>query len=183
MSAPGTREEALGKTRIAVIMPAKNEEETIGVALRSLLDQTHKLDQIIVVLGDCKDNTPRIASAYALKHREIKIVHKLESPIINSTYETMTFEFTITLIDSNQTLYHNYPVIIVDENFFNKDGRFSQMEKTISGLESELESVRAQLSRYTTLLLITTAVCLFIGVKLVIERIVSLIYVFKGRRR
>ncbi len=79
MSAPGTHEEALVKTRIAVIMPAKNEEETIGAALRSLLDQTHKLDQIIVVLGDCKDDTPRVASEYASKHREIKIVHKVES--------------------------------------------------------------------------------------------------------
>lgn len=43
---------------VAVVIPAHNEEATIRATVRSCLDQTHPVDQLIVVADNCTDNTP-----------------------------------------------------------------------------------------------------------------------------
>ncbi|MFY3741191.1 MAG: glycosyltransferase involved in cell wall biosynthesis [Candidatus Nitrosomirales archaeon] len=61
---------------IAVIVPARNEEGYVRQTLDSLLDQTTKPDEIIVVLDRCNDKTPEIVKEYTLKHKTIKSVDK-----------------------------------------------------------------------------------------------------------
>lgn len=56
------------RSTIGCIIPAYNEEETIGDVLESLLAQTRVPDVIHVVVNNCTDSTVAIASQYAGPH-------------------------------------------------------------------------------------------------------------------
>ena len=61
---------------IAIIVPARNEEKYISQTLDSLLNQTRKPEEIIVVLDRCNDKTPEIVKEYISKNKIIKSVDK-----------------------------------------------------------------------------------------------------------
>ena len=50
---------------ICAVIPAYNAEFIVGDAIQSALDQTHALDEIIVVDDGSSDNTSQVASRYA----------------------------------------------------------------------------------------------------------------------
>jgi cellulose synthase/poly-beta-1,6-N-acetylglucosamine synthase-like glycosyltransferase len=52
------------KLRLTVLIPAHNEETTIGPALDSLAQQTRPADQIIVIADNCTDGTAELARAH-----------------------------------------------------------------------------------------------------------------------
>ncbi len=52
---------------VSVIVPCYNEEETINLCIESLLSQTYKPLEIIVVDDASTDKTPEIISRYAVK--------------------------------------------------------------------------------------------------------------------
>jgi glycosyltransferase involved in cell wall biosynthesis len=52
---------------VSVIIPTKNSEKTIGRCIDSVLAQTHKNIEIIVVDNHSTDSTPTIAKKYELK--------------------------------------------------------------------------------------------------------------------
>lgn len=54
---------------IGCVIPAYNEEETIGAVIESLLKQTHAPDEIHVVTNNCSDDTFWVASEYAGEYR------------------------------------------------------------------------------------------------------------------
>jgi glycosyltransferase involved in cell wall biosynthesis len=43
--------------KISVVLLTKNSAETVGKTLESIMSQTHKPDEIVVVDGNSKDNT------------------------------------------------------------------------------------------------------------------------------
>lgn len=51
--------------KVSIVIPAYNEEENIEKTLKSLLNQTYKNFEIIVVDNNSKDKTKEIASKYA----------------------------------------------------------------------------------------------------------------------
>src|SRR3982751_5853489 len=53
-----------GKPRVAVVIPARNEAETIGEAVRSVLMQDYPVD-LIVVNDHSEDATAQVARAMA----------------------------------------------------------------------------------------------------------------------
>jgi hypothetical protein len=63
MSAPA-RESEVARTRVAVLMPAHDEEAGISVALASLAGQDHPacLREVIVIADNCTDRTPSLAA-------------------------------------------------------------------------------------------------------------------------
>jgi glycosyltransferase involved in cell wall biosynthesis len=61
---------------IAVIVPARNEEKYINKTLDSLLNQTRKPEEIVVVLDRCNDKTPEIVKEYVSKNKILKSVDK-----------------------------------------------------------------------------------------------------------
>lgn len=61
---------------LVVIIPAKDEEDTIEKTLISLLNQTIKPDKIIIVLDRCKDNTEQIVDDFIKKNQIIEKVIK-----------------------------------------------------------------------------------------------------------
>lgn len=61
---------------ISIIIPAYNIEDYIGTCLDSLLKQTYKNLEIIVVDDGSSDNTGKIIDEYTVKYENIKVIHK-----------------------------------------------------------------------------------------------------------
>lgn len=66
-------------------MPAYNAEKYIGIAIESILNQTYK-DFEFIILNDCStDNTKSIAEEYAKKDQRIKVVNNTHNIKIAQT--------------------------------------------------------------------------------------------------
>lgn len=67
------------ETRIVALIPAHNEEETIGKTIQSLLTQTYPLTRIIVIPNNCNDNTADVARCYGKKYPQVHVLelHKI----------------------------------------------------------------------------------------------------------
>jgi len=53
--------------RISVVLLTKNSAETVKKSIESIVNQTHKPDEIVVVDGNSKDNTQGIVKQYPIK--------------------------------------------------------------------------------------------------------------------
>lgn len=62
--------------KISIIIPAYNIEEYIGECLDSLINQTYKNIEIIVVNDGSKDNTSNIINEYAKKDNRVKVINQ-----------------------------------------------------------------------------------------------------------
>lgn len=62
--------------KVSLISTVKNEEESIEDFLDSLLSQSRKPDEIIIVDGDSTDNTVKIINEYIQKGAPIKLIIK-----------------------------------------------------------------------------------------------------------
>lgn len=89
-----------------IVIPAHNEQDTIGITLESLVNQTLQPKQVVVVNDNSTDDTGKIISDYTNKHNWITLVentssdsHLPGSKIINAFYK------------GYETLDDNYDVI------------------------------------------------------------------------
>ena len=79
---------------IHIIIPAHNEESSIGLTLESLVKQTLLPKRVVIVNDNSTDNTENIVSAYAEKYPFITLInnqsseaHLPGSKIINAFYK------------------------------------------------------------------------------------------------
>ena len=79
---------------IYIIIPAHNEESSIGLTLESLVKQTFLPKRVVIVNDNSTDNTENIVNAFAEKHPFITLVnnqsseaHLPGSKIINAFYK------------------------------------------------------------------------------------------------
>ena len=61
---------------ISVIIPVYNVEKYIDTCLNSIINQTYKNLEIILVDDGSPDNCPQILEDYAKKDSRIKVIHK-----------------------------------------------------------------------------------------------------------
>ena len=61
---------------ITIIVPVYNVEKYLNECVESLLNQTYKNIEIILVDDGSKDNCGNIIENFAKKDRRIKIIHK-----------------------------------------------------------------------------------------------------------
>ena len=88
---------------VSVIIPAYNIEDYIGRCLDSIISQTYKNLEIIVVDDGSRDYTGEILDNYAKKDRRIKVIHKENgglSDARNKGIEIATGEY-IGFVDSD----------------------------------------------------------------------------------
>lgn len=89
-----------------IVIPAHNEQDTIGITLDSLINQTLQPKQIVVVDDNSTDSTAKIISQFTAKHDWISLIensstkeHLPGSKIINAFYKGF------------KTLDNNYDII------------------------------------------------------------------------
>ena len=62
--------------KVSVIIPVYNVEEYLQECLDSMLDQTYKHLEIILIDDGSQDRCPYICDQYATKDDRIKVIHK-----------------------------------------------------------------------------------------------------------
>lgn len=68
------------KYKISAIIPARNEEVNIGKILTALLDQTVRIDEIIVVNDNSSDDTAKIVERFSKLDSRVKLINLLQEP-------------------------------------------------------------------------------------------------------
>lgn len=66
----------MGELKISVIVPVYKVEEYLDRCVKSIVEQTHKNLEIILVDDGSPDNCPAICDSWAEKDRRIKVIHK-----------------------------------------------------------------------------------------------------------
>ena len=63
-------------SRVTVIVPVYNTEKHIHKCMQSLLDQTYKSMEIILVDDGSTDRCPQICDEYAAKYQQVRTIHQ-----------------------------------------------------------------------------------------------------------
>ena len=95
------------KDLISIIIPVYNVEEYIKECLDSLLNQTYKNIEIIIVDDGSKDGSGNICDEYAKKDNRIKVIHKENGGVSkarNVGLDIATGKY-ITFLDSDDYLF------------------------------------------------------------------------------
>lgn len=66
---------------VSVIMPVYNREDVVGESIESLLSQSYKNWELIIIDSGSSDNTLQVCNAYAEKDNRIKIVARKNSGV------------------------------------------------------------------------------------------------------
>ena len=95
---------------ISVIVPIYNVEKYLRRCLDSIINQTYKNLEIILVDDGSPDNCPEICDEYARKYERVKVIHKKNgglSDARNIGIKQSKGDY-ITLIDSDDCVTHDY---------------------------------------------------------------------------
>ena len=103
--------------KVSIIVPVYNVEKYLNRCIQSLLNQTLKDIEIIMVDDGSPDRCPQMCDNYAKKDNRIKVIHKQNAGLgyaRNSGLEIATGEY-IAFVDSDdfvnsqmyETLYNN----------------------------------------------------------------------------
>lgn len=102
---------------ISVIIPIYNAEKYLEKCIESILIQTHKDFELILVDDGSKDNSGRICDEYAKKDSRIRVIHKKNAGVStarNTGIESAKGEF-IAFVDSDDWLQKNSLEILYKE--------------------------------------------------------------------
>ena len=69
---------------ISVIVPVYRIERYIGICIESILDQTYKNLEIILVDDGSPDRCPEICDLYASKDSRIVVIHKENGGLVSA---------------------------------------------------------------------------------------------------
>lgn len=89
--------------KVSVIVPVYNVEKYLDRCMQSILNQTLKEIEIILVNDESPDNCPALCNAYARKDNRVKVIHKKNGGLgfaRNSGMEVATGEY-IAFVDSD----------------------------------------------------------------------------------
>ncbi len=95
---------------ISVIIPVYNVEQYLDRCLESVVNQTYKNLEIILVDDGSPDNCPKMCDEWAKKDSRIKVIHKQNggaSSSRNTGLDVMTGDF-MCFIDSDDFIAKNY---------------------------------------------------------------------------
>lgn len=101
---------------ISVIVPVYNVEKYLRRCVDSIINQTYKDFEIILVDDGSKDTSPAICDEYAKKYSNIKVIHqKNAGPSVTRNEGTSIAKGDyITYIDSDDLVHPDYLKILID---------------------------------------------------------------------
>lgn len=102
--------------KISVIVPIYNVEKYLSQCLNSIIHQTYKNLEIILVDDDYTDSSGLICNNYSQKDKKIKIIHKCQEDLSdarNAGLKITTGEY-ISFIDSDDFIDKNMYSILVN---------------------------------------------------------------------
>lgn len=142
------------KPLISIIVPVYNVEQYLQRCLESIINQTYKNLEIILVDDGSPDNCPQICDDYAAKDNRITVIHKKNgglSDARNAGLDICKGKF-ISFVDSDDWIDKNYVKVLFDlltetntdiaiGNFFKTDGSkesptFPIQHKTLNPTEA-----------------------------------------------
>lgn len=91
---------------VSIIIPIYNVEKYLSACLDSIIGQTYKELEIILVNDGSTDNCPQVCEEYTAKDKRIKVIHKENgglSDARNAGFEIATGEF-ISFVDSDDLI-------------------------------------------------------------------------------
>ena len=103
---------------ISIIMPAYNSERYISEAIDSVLTQSYKNFELVIVDDGSSDRTPEIIDEYAEKDNRIKVFHRENAGVSaarNFALQNICGDY-VTFIDSDD-IYHTERLKIMLEIF------------------------------------------------------------------
>lgn len=95
---------------ISVIVPVYNVEKYLEKSINSLLEQTYKNLEIIIVDDGSTDNSSKICDDFLKKDSRIKVFHKInggQGSARNLALDNMNGEF-VCFLDSDDSVYNDY---------------------------------------------------------------------------
>lgn len=114
------------KTKISVVMACYNEEDVIGKCLNTLLNQTVRPHEIIIVDGGSKDNTISIIKEVQKKTKLIKLLYETgkRSPANarNIGWKSATGDY-ILFLDADSEFHKSFIKTICDSIANKKTGK------------------------------------------------------------
>ena len=96
--------------KVSIILPIYNVENYLATCLNSVIAQTHKNLEIILVDDGTKDSSGEIADLYARKDNRIKVIHKQNEGVSvarNVGIDNASGEY-ICFCDSDDIIMHDY---------------------------------------------------------------------------
>lgn len=102
---------------VSVIIPVYNVEQYLDKCVQSVINQTYKNIEIILVDDGSPDKCPKMCDEYSVCDKRIKVIHKSNgglSDARNAGIDAASGEY-ITFIDSDDYVEHNYVDLLVKE--------------------------------------------------------------------
>lgn len=109
--------------KVSIIVPVYNAASTLTRCLDSIINQTHKNIEIILINDGSKDNTLNICKDYTKKDKRIKLINKENSGVSNSRnigIDNATGDY-ITFVDADDTLDAKTVETIIENASDDKD--------------------------------------------------------------
>lgn len=96
--------------KISIIVPVYNVEENIDSCIKSIINQTYKNLEVLLIDDGSTDSSGMVCDEYAKKDNRIKVIHKTNEGVSatrNLGIKISTGDF-IAFIDSDDLLENNY---------------------------------------------------------------------------
>ena len=133
------------KDLISIIVPIYNTEEYVGECIQSIISQTYKNIEIILVNDGSKDNSGKICDEYAKKDSRIIVIHKENTGVADSRNRGLDIAKGgfIHFADSDDILNERLVEILHHEMIVNDaDYVFADYTKFYEGQEPPLKDVK-----------------------------------------
>lgn len=144
--------------RFSIIVPVYNTEKYLGECLDSLINQTYRDFEVILIDDGSTDGSPRICDMYAEKYSDtIKVFHKSNGGLISARIagnKKASGDYILN-VDSDDFVSENllktlndkiieygYPDMVIYSFVYYHNGRTENRKKTLSNSDSIFEGVK-----------------------------------------
>lgn len=107
----------MNNSKISIIVPVYNVEKYLEECLESLVNQTYKNIEILLIDDGSKDNSGKICDEYAEKDKRIKSIHQKNSGVSktrNNGIELASGDY-VMFVDSDDWLEKNACELLINE--------------------------------------------------------------------